>query len=374
MGEPSSFTVSTLPGAKRRMSLELRGRALPYQPIDFEGSMRAEFTWYPGNAVASVQMLGAEEKTTVIKGMWKDRFIKSVTDAGTLVTPTGMALVNGRLVDDVYDLMLKVEKIRLAGQLLEVKWDRIVRHGIMLRFRQSWARIEDMEWEMEFQWVSRGEAQRPPSIPLAETAGDWAAEIKAKFDSLVASIQANTVFQVVESFTSAVSTYAAQIDDAVVAIQNGAQNVVNQFSSAQEAAERALTAAESVKAGAIGIIDTIESIPPLDLIKTATAEGLTLGDALLASSYTRRIKDDATAMAVYAATQGDTLRAIARQEQLLGVFTARQPSDLRDVSSAYYGMPDNWRKLLLYNNLSSSKLTVGQIILVPKLTSDMQAA
>ena len=59
MGSPSSLVIATLPGAPVQMSLTLQGRALPYQGLELEGTMRAELTWYPGNGVASVQMLGA---------------------------------------------------------------------------------------------------------------------------------------------------------------------------------------------------------------------------------------------------------------------------------------------------------------------------
>jgi hypothetical protein len=40
--------------------------------------------------------------------------------------------------------------------------------------------------------------------------------------------------------------------------------------------------------------------------------------------------------------------------------------DLRDVSLRFYGTQDNWRTLLQFNHLASSKLSSGQLVFVPK--------
>jgi len=67
------FSIRELTGDKR--TLDLRTRALPYRPLTFTGTMRAEFTAYPGNPVRTAQVLGASEEDTTVKGYWKDRFI-----------------------------------------------------------------------------------------------------------------------------------------------------------------------------------------------------------------------------------------------------------------------------------------------------------
>lgn len=371
MGAPSSFSITTLDdnGAPTQPTLVLAQRALPYPGFELEGSMRAEFTWYPGNAVATVQMLGAQEKASVIKGMWKDRFIKSITDFNFAVSPTGIALFNDQQVFDTLDLVSKVEQIRLSGRLLEVKWDSIVRHGILTRFRQNWLRIEDLEWEMEFQWTSRGEPQSPPSLPSFPDPSSFAQNLQGLIDNIAAAIQPPLTFQVIEKFAAGISAAISVIDDAGAEMQSAVQNATRLVNQVVDAGERALAAAQSIQDAAGSIVALVEGTPPHQLIKTTDPGSLLFSDVLLADDYARTIKEQAQALQVFIAAEGDTLRASLRETTLLAAFTTRAPLDLRDVSQKYYGTSDHWRDLLDYNDLESSRLNIGTYVLVPALTT-----
>lgn len=363
----STFSITTVTGSEP-MQLQLRGRALPYQPFTLEGAMRSEVTWYPGNAVATIQMLGAEEKSSSVAGMWKDRFIKSVTDEGASVDPTGVALFNNQAVADVFSLVGFVEKLRLAGQLVRVEWDSIVREGILSRFRQTWKRREDVEWEMEFAWVSRGEKQKPVTLSSTTSANSFATQLRAGLDAITTALTPPS-FPVIEDFTTAVDSALSEIDDAVLQVENAVQNSVQQISVPSDSAERALAATETIKTSASEIVTTCESYPPLLVIKNETGESLGMENALVASNYLREIKTAARDLQMTASDQADTLRAQVRQETLLASFVARAPTDLRDVSQKYYGTPDEWRSLVIYNNFESSRVDAGDLILVPKLNS-----
>jgi hypothetical protein len=368
MGTPSTFAIDNEKSGSDQLQLKLRGRAMPYRPFTLEGTMRAEFTWYPGNAVSTVQMLGAEEKSSSISGMWKDRFIKGSTDEGANVEPTGIALFNGVAVADVLDLSLKVERIRLAGQLLRVEWDNIVRSGILLRFRQTWQRIEDLEWEMEFQWISRGEKQSPPNLPSSNSPASFAKQIRSVVNSLATAVGLPT-FEVVEAFSKTVNAALAEIQSATDQIESAVTNSVTSILSPGEASERTLAATDTLAFQASQIVTAVESFPPLFLINTSHREDLGYEDALVSDQYSRGIKQQAKSLQFQASEQADTLRASIRQEQLLASFVARAPTDLRDVSQKYYGTADQWRSLLTYNSFESSRVNVGQLVLVPKLNS-----
>jgi len=367
MADPSTFSIVATTG-NDRLDLKLRGRALPYQPLTFEGSMRAEFTWYPGNAVATVQMLGAEEKATTVTGMWKDRFIKSVTDEGVSVNPTGVALFNDQQVADVFDLASKVEQIRLAGQILRVEWDSLVREGILMRFRQTWKRREDLEWEMEFQWISRGEKQAPVSLPASQSPDTYSQQLRALLNNLVAAVSPPE-FPVVEDLTLRIDAAVTEITSAVTEVESAVSYSVETVQAPVEASERALAATQTIVNQASEIRTAVEETPALFVISSTDRQSLGYEDALAADEWSRNVKDQAKAMQLTASEQADTLRTNARQEELIASFIARAPTDLRDVSRKYYGTPDQWRTLLQYNALESSKVDIGTLILVPKITA-----
>jgi hypothetical protein len=366
MGSPTTFAIKQITG-DQNLKLELRGRALPYQPLELEGSMRAETTWYPGNAVATIQMLGAEEKPTVIKGMWKDKFIKSQTDEGDSVDPTGVALFKGVQVSDTLALTQAVDKIRLQGQLLEVTWDSQVRRGILNRFKQVWYRREDVEWEMEFIWTSRGEDQSPVTLPANPSPDSFSKQIALLLGQLSDALDAAD-FPVVTQFTNAVAQAVTDINFASDEIANAVTNTVTQISSPLDAAARALAAAQTLQNAGATIVGVCESTPPAQLVNLPDPGDLTLGPVLGAAQFLRGVKQAARDLQLTGADQADTLRSQTQLSALLGSFIARGPVDLRDIAQQFYQTPDEWRTLLQYNDLDSSAVTPGQLILVPRLS------
>ena len=83
---PTSFTIVELGDHEDAQNsedvlrdlhvLNLTRRALPYRPFTLKGSQRNEITWYPGNPIGSLQVLGPTESDTSVSGVWKDVFIK----------------------------------------------------------------------------------------------------------------------------------------------------------------------------------------------------------------------------------------------------------------------------------------------------------
>ena len=363
MGTPSSFSITELSGAGR--SLVLMARALPYQDFTLEGTVRADITWYPGNGVATLQVLGAEEAPTTVSGMWKDVFVRSFNDEGIPVLPSAIALFNGSQVSNAKALVDAVDSIRLAAQLVEVRWDAFTRRGLLRRFRHKWKRIEDVEWEMEFLWVSRGEEQTPPTLPQGPAVADFAVQLAILNQQLEDAMIAP--FPVQEPFTAAVTSALEQIGDAVDEMTSAAVSVAQTVMSAPDAAERALAAAVTVQDQSSVIVDLCDAQPARSIFAGLLPQSVTFGQALEADVYVKGIRDVAQALISAVAEQGDTLRANVRQEEIIASFLAKAPTDLRDVSTIYYGVPDEWQQLMLYNGLTNSKLTAGQLILVPRI-------
>lgn len=365
MGDPSSFTIKELTGDGREIIL--RGRALPYQEIVFEGVQKAQITRYPGNAVASIQMLGAEEKPSTFTGWWKDRFIKSVTDDGQTVQPDGVALVGGKQVADVMELAKTVDSVRLSGQQVQVTWDEITRVGVMTRFRQTWIRREDLKWEMEFEWQSRGEQEKGPSLPTPTVPVTLASQLRAMADEFTTAVQAG--FQVVEEFSTAVEEKVLEIQTAVNEVEIAVQVAVDQAMTPLESAQRVLASVESIKTSCQNVIDLVDSVPARAVMSGADVSD-SLADAINADEYTRGLKQLAAQMRALAADQSDTLRASTNEEEILAAFIAKAPTDLRDVSQQFYATPDEWRRIQQYNDFESSKVDAGTLVLVPKIQND----
>lgn len=370
MGDGSStFTIAEQTGRKR--TLILRERALPYRPFTLSGSMRTTTTWYPGNPIASMQVLGNEEDSTTISGTWKDRFLRSVDDNGRAVQPDAVALLGvqgsgSQQVANVVELAKTVDSIRREGQLLEVTWDQQVRHGILKSFKQNWMRPEVLEWEIVFEWISQGEKEVPIAFSLEVDQQSMTADFNTLSDKLKEATTSNP-FPLVEDFQRSLTTMTDTIESAVASVSDTTANITSAVLTPADAAKRTLAALETIKNEAFALENLVTSRVARSIISTDDIETISVGQTLTAESYVRGIKDSSRQLRTTAATKSDELSKRGGEQEILAVFTAHENTDLRDVSQRFYGTQEEWRRLLQYNGLTSSKLTAGMFILIPKL-------
>ena len=364
----SAFTIKELGGKKRLLMFQ--GRALPYRPFKLAGTMRAEFTYYPGNPIGTVQVLGASEEDTGITGIWKDRFLRRADDDNNAVEADGAVWYdngegNANWLADVEAIVNAVDDFRMQGQLLEVTWDTRIRQGILKKFTQTWQRHEICEWEMDFGWISRGEAQ----LPINFASQTSFSTMKFSFGDALSSLLdlVNEGANVWASYAAKVASYVNMISDTVDSIDDTLTSFVDTAQTFADSAHRALAILQTIKEDAVGLFDTVQGTPAAMLSATADIADVTFGDVLEIGNWNRQVSSEAQKILGLAAEQEAALLASLEEQEILDVFDARQDTDLRDVSQQYYGTPDQWKSLLAYNGLASSKLTAGMEILIPKL-------
>lgn len=369
-GTATTFTIRELTGDRR--TLTLAGRALPYRPVPFSGSQRAEFTWYPGNPHATVQVLGAAEDPSNFRGQWKNRFLRNVSFGGLPVIPTAIALRDNVALTDVAELAQFVDDIRRKGPLVEVTWRHLKRQGILMQFFQTWGEPvgEDLAWEMNFTWISQGDEASPAVISsrmdLGDVQGSW--QIVA---AAVTTARANPPFEQPRVFRERADNIVASIGASADEVVGAVSNVVVGATSSQDGVRRLASVMDSVNQQAQALRAEVSN-------ETAESERFNLPAApgappsfssrLRANIYSRGLYDSAREAQKQANLQRDDfVRKL--NPQLIAAFVAREGQNLRDVARAFYGTQDEWGVLLDFNNFQSSRLSAGQVVFVPKQDS-----
>lgn len=375
----TSFTLAEEGGTY----LELRERALPYRPLTITGKQRAEFTWYPGNPEATVQMLGPDEGSIQLRGYWKDRFITgsgaaSATDAaasasgtqGGFYAPNGEFTV-GTKIETVSALVSTVDTMRRRGRRIKMTWGDLVRVGHITGFTQTWHNVHDCEWEIDFSVVSQGEGNVVSVTANPVTAADTYQQELAYLNTLDAARDAQKITPTV-TFLSKVQKAYANFEEAqfkVVSAAYGIATNIAQYAAAPGDMARRSTAMYSgivTQASAFlgGTIDRALS----DLFEFTYwgSEDQTPYGVQLNSANTRRSVRNAVQSIRYN-------NAISRYElqkqlnaELIASYVAPGNIDLRDVSTKYYGTQNEWRFLMEFNGLRSSEVPYGTLILVPR--------
>ncbi len=154
--EVPTFDILELEGSRRQ--LVLKGRTKPYAGVEFPSETRSKVTYYPGNPVATQQILGPEFGPTDLEGMWKTRFL-----AGTGQNEVEVSGFDP--IDSAADLVRAFEELRRSANSLRVQWGPVVRFGILKKFTPSWVTLYDVKWHANFEW--RGEREFTPRASAA---------------------------------------------------------------------------------------------------------------------------------------------------------------------------------------------------------------
>ena len=364
----SPFTIEEMTGERR--ILRLVGRALPYRPFNLRTKQRVELTWYPGNPEATATILGAAEDPTQIKGMWKDKFISNQIEATSTSTGAVQTVLiypitlNDEPVDTVRAAVFIVDDIIRAGQQLKVSWDEQTRIGHLTEFDKNWDNYHDLDWSMRFEWISRGEPTVPTvfttSVSLSDSSGRIAAAA-SDFNEEITKLAKPPNAGLVDLLTGAVSS----INSTVREITTAVSSTVKKFGAPFEAARRVITACSQIIQQAETVVAGIESQVNGAFDAAVSLATMSFQRRLEWAEYGRRVIASARKLRKTAIEQRNAL-AKQIESTLLAVYTAREGDDLRMVSETFYGSPFDWKTLLTFNELTSSALTSGQLLLIPR--------
>lgn len=160
-GIASSLLIEELtgPGLKPGRLVELIGPGLPKQGASWDSTQRIKTTWYAGNARASQQITGSTELPSTWEGTWRSiRMLQTPSK----FTPAGGA--NPINISRAYDLRDVLDSMFLDAALLHVTWVsnssakdglKVERFGRATNWKFPHERMDDINWSIEFTWVSR---------------------------------------------------------------------------------------------------------------------------------------------------------------------------------------------------------------------------
>jgi nucleotide-binding universal stress UspA family protein len=343
------LSVTTLQDGQPPGVIQLVGRALPLQGVRFGGEQREQTTWYPGNPVASQQVIGPTEEPTEVKGEWNDRYLGD-----------GVA----------YALAQMFDQIRKSGASVEVSWGGgltgttespqlsgtpVVRVGLLKRFIAEYDRIQDIRWEATYKWRSQGES----SLPIVAATGKI--NPREGFSDVIDDLQLSTAtwdsvrngpqvkdFGLPQAADDAMSRAFEAVDQAVDTIQRASGTITSAVVIPTTAALQLIGACD----GALVSIAVME--------ETVLGLNLTLLEVRDSALDLLRIKDqlfDVLSQTGQAKeTCADAAAGIAADIEPDVIASVRAPAgtDLRDLALRYYGDADMWWAIANYNNIDGS--------------------
>lgn len=346
----SALIIAELTGSQR--SITLRGWALPNRGPEFGGRLRTKTTWYAGNQVGTMQVLGSEVTPTEFEGFWMDRHLGDSNEGQQIVTEGFDDTITTAL-----DLVSAFESFRDSGNRLRVEWGPFVRNGVLAEFMPSPDRIQDIKWKMQFEWDARDDA----TAPRATT--DEPPDTSALRRALNAVDD-----QLAFGPRSLVGSYFTSISSRVSGLRRQVGNV---FDRVRQAQGLAVIPLRSV----LGIVSDVDRLRSdsnellVDLLETALDEITDLDDGYTTIQVEGWRRSQGRAVSALRAQAQEVARMIRTtgQPEPIQIVETREGDTLRDIAWQVYGIADEWQRIAAANSLVDSIVAVGTYLVIPPL-------
>lgn len=372
------FVVSETQAPKR--AIVLQGRCLPYQGVAWGGTMQHSMDWYAGNPKASTQIIGPRHKPTAIRGTWKDIFMFDQTGANVskiinfpllssvavpesimrggntfLGGPNITGDQNARLARVLVDAF---EMLREGGGELKVEWGSIVRYGIIADTTFTYARPEDVEFEIEFAFSGKTDAFPKLKKPKFELLSLLKLLLQL-LDEIINTLL-SAIFQA-SMWVTKVTQIITKIGTFVTELMKALEKIASFTFAPKEVLATIKSQLTAIK------LATRDLFKTLNKSRSAVIEAAFTGDPLLmvinglTEGKLRRAAQD---LAAQAAAQ-EQLIADLTTPSLLGVVLMPNGQTLRELASRYYGSADAWQVIADFNGFGSSVVPTGTLVRVP---------
>lgn len=376
----SPFYITERTGLQR--AIVLRGRSLPYWDVAWGGEQLIDLSWFPGNPVGVVQVVGPRWKPITITGMWKDTFLVDRANSADLLNfpalapaatslgadAGGQTFIGGPAIpsqraDRARALRDAFTLLRKSGSLLRIEWGSLVRYGVLTNDNFTHRREEDIGFELEFTVTGDTDAQpKPLPIPNLNALGLLKA-LLALLNELLNTLLGALYAQ--QQWIRRIIGPITEITSIITEILGTLQDIATQR---LQTPGNVLTLLKGNMSSIVG--SCVSLINLIDVGKTA---GLDAAEAALDPVTVdlnvllqSRVREQLRRIASEAA------RAQARIDAqdtatIKGIVISPGGITLRDVSQQAYGTPRNWLKLAEFNQLQVGSLPRGQVVLIPNL-------
>lgn len=377
--------VGSVTGQSAR-SVTLNGPALPFMGAEWAGANNIKTKWYPGNPdEATQQWLGPTELPSKWTGEWnRTRMSRAPSLA---VTTSGASIT----VIDPDVLAQLLEDMFRGGIRLRVTWTvtgdqegmrgKKVREGRAREWHFKYTRIQDIQWDVDYEWVGRGirtqkvTPVRDASLDAATAALNVAGANFASFVQATSFIASNAaIYHSASTFT--LGQLEALANAPTLAVQSVLRNLQQSIGQLQQVAaigqtlasqpQQIAQAASNFARNTIAIANQFNDSmgqTPVEAMATSTnvvdmlraqqyiaqaqARVELIAQAALALDIQMRLK--APAPQGTAVTSGRN--APGQDGDVIAIYITKDGDTPQRISQRYYSTPDHAVDILQANKL-----------------------
>lgn len=331
-------------------AITLVGNFMPIGSLEFGGTQKIVKEYYPGNAEPVVQVMGAQEDDVNLKGRMRTKRFKDV---------------ELRLAADEYQRQL--DAIRRRGNLVRVTLGEWVRYGIIEKGTFKLYRLTDIEYDIVLSVIG---LNPPSNCKFTDTLDDNILAANRELSDAVAEALAeyrNYPDEMPRSLSEFLNDQISVVADAIGLVTGFIDGVFQSVENVQASAARGVGLIKNARAKISNYQRRVGAIE-LSLANLGGSVGIsglksaarytnmdhitkTLGGFMAFSVMLRKLQEKYAALAA----------TVPYKRHLV-----QDGDNLQRLAMRYYGNQDLWEKIYEHNKLTSTTLTSGTVLEIPK--------
>ncbi len=339
---PEGFLIEEiLPSGSVYKKINLIGNMMPMIPFTYGGIQRIKKDFYSGDSEPAIQILGSEEKDTVIKGVFKDKRYNDDKFAGVSLEITQF-----------------IDAIRLRGNLCRFVLGEWQRYGIIEETTWDMKKISQLGYAIKLSIIG---FNAPKNAKFMEQKKTVPFVINQK---LIAEAQAfeDASFPIPASVPRSIGDKLNELTGAVAGaialVTDFIDNIFQTIQDTQKAVERGKGL---VKHAVTKANDYKRSVAAFNAFDT---EGSLTGQYQNASYYQRNISGMADMTAILVSLRSHLTGMTSNIPQARHLVT--QNDSLQSIAIKYFGSADEWKTIYDYNKLTTTDLDGVNTLDIPR--------
>lgn len=334
----------------------LLGSFMPKAPFAFGGTQQIVKEYYAGSTEPTVQVMGPRESDVSIQGrLWTKHLRGSSKDD------------NDQIRDSVINYQELIDAMRIRGNLVRITMGEWRRYGFIAESKFSLKRLHDIDYEIRFEIVGfnppKGCRFTSPDTDPIKPNKDLTAMVEKLLEA-----QKSMPSSMPQSLSDSLNNLIGGVADVVHGVTSFVDSVVGDAEALVNSANRALG---MIKYARAYISKTQRQIGSMLLTVTSLGsafptESKKTSAAVNNMHYIHNLRENNYNLQAYLAqlqTKFAALAATVPQYRYMVV----QGDTLQKISMKFYNSADHWDLIMKHNKLTSTALTKGQILEIPKL-------
>ncbi len=333
-----------LDGPRDNIKIVLTGNMMPFQGLERAVTIRKQKEFYPGSDEPTIHVLGYEEDDVTIKGRFYSKKYSK---------PEFREVAN--------EMREALEEMAKRKPLVKITLGEWVRYCVLEKVKTSEKTKADIDYEITFSLFG---VNRPRNYQLVDQVNDVPIEVNTALIALASEFQKNyssapdyvpaSIGDILNDLTSSVAQVLGVVTGFVDALISTGEDVTASLSRAVGLIRYAKNTLIQYRrrVGAISYSLGINGVNVPKRYRTSAYMGNSISDTLSIQELLNQL--------------------LKRFQQLsrtvpLHRHLVRIGDTLQKLSTRYYGVPDNWKKIYDHNKLTSTDLTRGVVLEIPKL-------